>query len=107
MLRAPASADELMAWVGERVAGYKRVRQIEFTDHIPRSRPARSFAGCWPRRPHHPGALSGQVEPVVVHDRVRRRPPAWLLRAASPAAGQLVLGDAELGEKAVVVDQVG
>jgi hypothetical protein len=26
-----------MAWVGERVAGYKRVRQIEFTDHIPRS----------------------------------------------------------------------
>jgi acyl-CoA synthetase (AMP-forming)/AMP-acid ligase II len=36
-LRTPASADELMAWVGERVAGYKRVRQIEFTDHIPRS----------------------------------------------------------------------
>jgi len=35
--RTPASADELMAWVGERVAGYKRVRQIEFTDHIPRS----------------------------------------------------------------------
>jgi acyl-CoA synthetase (AMP-forming)/AMP-acid ligase II len=37
VLRTPASADELMAWVGERVAGYKRVRQIEFTDHIPRS----------------------------------------------------------------------
>jgi len=37
VLRSPASADELMAWVGERVAGYKRVRQIEFTDHIPRS----------------------------------------------------------------------
>lgn len=37
VLRAPASADELMAWVGERLAGYKRVRQIEFTDHIPRS----------------------------------------------------------------------
>src|SRR4029077_5810836 len=52
VLRAPASADELMAWVGERVAGYKRVRQIEFTDHIPRSRPARSFADCWRRRPH-------------------------------------------------------
>jgi acyl-coenzyme A synthetase/AMP-(fatty) acid ligase len=26
-----------MAWVAERVAGYKRVRQIEFTDRIPRS----------------------------------------------------------------------
>jgi hypothetical protein len=34
-------------------------------------------------------------------------PPAWLLRAASAAADQLVLGDAELGEKAVVLDQVG
>jgi AMP-binding enzyme C-terminal domain len=73
VLRTPASADELMAWVGERVAGYKRVRQIEFTDHIPGPRPARSFAGCWRRRPHHPGAWSGQVEPVVVHDLVRRR----------------------------------
>jgi acyl-coenzyme A synthetase/AMP-(fatty) acid ligase len=37
VLRTPASADELMAWVAERVAGYKRVRQIEFTDRIPRS----------------------------------------------------------------------
>jgi acyl-coenzyme A synthetase/AMP-(fatty) acid ligase len=37
VLRTPASADELMAWVGERVAGYKRVRRIEFTDRIPRS----------------------------------------------------------------------
>jgi acyl-CoA synthetase (AMP-forming)/AMP-acid ligase II len=37
VLRTPASADELMAWAGERVAPYKRVRHIEFTDHIPRS----------------------------------------------------------------------
>src|SRR5262249_62163866 len=37
VLRAPASAQELMAWVAERVAGYKRVRQVEFTDCIPRS----------------------------------------------------------------------
>jgi acyl-CoA synthetase (AMP-forming)/AMP-acid ligase II len=35
--QSPASADELMAWVGERVAAYKRVRHIEFTDQIPRS----------------------------------------------------------------------
>jgi acyl-CoA synthetase (AMP-forming)/AMP-acid ligase II len=26
-----------MAWVAERVASYKRVRQVEFTDSIPRS----------------------------------------------------------------------
>ncbi|HYA51195.1 MAG TPA: hypothetical protein VEG33_08480, partial [Streptosporangiaceae bacterium] len=37
VLRAPASEQELMAWVAERVAGYKRVRQVEFTDSIPKS----------------------------------------------------------------------
>jgi acyl-CoA synthetase (AMP-forming)/AMP-acid ligase II len=37
VLKGPASAQELMAWVAERVAGYKRVRQVEFTDSIPRS----------------------------------------------------------------------
>jgi acyl-CoA synthetase (AMP-forming)/AMP-acid ligase II len=37
VLRAPASAQELMAWVAERVARYKRVRHVEFTDSIPKS----------------------------------------------------------------------
>lgn len=37
VLRAPASADELLAWVAERVAPYKRVRRVEFIDQIPRS----------------------------------------------------------------------
>ena len=37
VLRSPASAQELMAWVAERVAPYKRVRQVEFTDRIPTS----------------------------------------------------------------------
>ena len=37
VLRAPASAQELMAWVAGRVASYKRVRQVEFIDSIPRS----------------------------------------------------------------------
>ena len=37
VLHAPASAQELMAWVAERVASYKRVREVEFTDRIPRS----------------------------------------------------------------------
>lgn len=36
-LKAPASAQELMAWVAERVASYKKVRQVEFIDAIPRS----------------------------------------------------------------------
>ncbi|MGN6174939.1 MAG: AMP-binding enzyme, partial [Streptosporangiaceae bacterium] len=37
VLRSPASEHDLMAWVAERVASYKRVRQVEFTDSIPRS----------------------------------------------------------------------
>jgi acyl-coenzyme A synthetase/AMP-(fatty) acid ligase len=37
VLRAPASEQELMAWVAGRVASYKRVRQVEFTDSIPKS----------------------------------------------------------------------
>ena len=37
VLRGSASADELVGWLGERVAPYKRVRRIEFVDQIPRS----------------------------------------------------------------------
>jgi acyl-CoA synthetase (AMP-forming)/AMP-acid ligase II len=37
VLQAPASAQELMAWVAGRVASYKRIRQVEFTERIPRS----------------------------------------------------------------------
>jgi acyl-CoA synthetase (AMP-forming)/AMP-acid ligase II len=37
VLRAPASAQELMAWMAGRVASYKRVRQVEFIDSIPKS----------------------------------------------------------------------
>ena len=37
VLGAPASADELKTWVADRVAPYKRVRRVEFTDGIPKS----------------------------------------------------------------------
>jgi acyl-CoA synthetase (AMP-forming)/AMP-acid ligase II len=37
VLGGAASAEELMGWVGERVAPYKRVRRLEFVDEIPRS----------------------------------------------------------------------
>lgn len=35
VLRQPASADELMAWVAARAAPYKRIRLVEFVDAIP------------------------------------------------------------------------
>jgi acyl-CoA synthetase (AMP-forming)/AMP-acid ligase II len=37
VLKAPASADELMAFVAQRVAPYKKVRQVDFIDAIPKS----------------------------------------------------------------------
>jgi long-chain acyl-CoA synthetase len=33
---APASADELIAWCGERLADYKRPRSVDFVDELPR-----------------------------------------------------------------------
>lgn len=37
VLRSPATADELMAFVASRVAPYKRVRQLAFVDAVPKS----------------------------------------------------------------------
>jgi acyl-CoA synthetase (AMP-forming)/AMP-acid ligase II len=37
VLKAPATADELMAYVAERVAPYKKIRRLEFIDAIPKS----------------------------------------------------------------------
>lgn len=37
VLRGPATAEELMAYVAERVAPYKKVRRVEFIDKIPKS----------------------------------------------------------------------
>jgi acyl-coenzyme A synthetase/AMP-(fatty) acid ligase len=36
-LRGPATAEELLAYVAERVAPYERVRAVRLTDSIPRS----------------------------------------------------------------------
>ena len=35
--RAEVGADELQAWVAERVAPYKRLRDVRFVDQVPRS----------------------------------------------------------------------
>ncbi|OFT29891.1 hypothetical protein HMPREF3170_05720 [Corynebacterium sp. HMSC08D02] len=34
---ATLSREEIMEWVAERVAGYKKIREVTFTDHIPRN----------------------------------------------------------------------
>jgi acyl-CoA synthetase (AMP-forming)/AMP-acid ligase II len=37
VLRSPATAEELLAYVAERVAPYKKLRAVRFTDQVPRS----------------------------------------------------------------------
>ena len=37
VLKTAATADDLMAFVAERVASYKRVRRLDFVDAIPKS----------------------------------------------------------------------
>ena len=37
VLKSPASAEELMAFVAQRVAPYKKVRRLDFIDAIPKS----------------------------------------------------------------------
>jgi len=37
VLRGPADAEEIMEFVGERVAPHKRIRHLEFVDKIPKS----------------------------------------------------------------------
>ena len=37
VLKGEATADELMAFVAGRVAGYKQIRRLEFLDEIPKS----------------------------------------------------------------------
>jgi acyl-CoA synthetase (AMP-forming)/AMP-acid ligase II len=36
-LHGPATAEELLAYVAERVAPYKRIRAVRLTDSVPRS----------------------------------------------------------------------
>ena len=37
VLGGGATADELLSWVAERVAPYRRVRAVQLTDQIPRA----------------------------------------------------------------------
>jgi acyl-coenzyme A synthetase/AMP-(fatty) acid ligase len=37
VLRSPASPDELLSFVAERVSPYKKIRLLEFVTEIPRS----------------------------------------------------------------------
>ena len=71
--------DELMAWVAERVAPYKRIRAVELVDEIPKSAVrARSCAGCCATRRPRRRARRDLVgaRPAACWARPSRRPDA-------------------------------
>ena len=37
VLKSPATAEQVMAYVAERVAPYKKIRRLEFVDQIPKN----------------------------------------------------------------------
>jgi acyl-CoA synthetase (AMP-forming)/AMP-acid ligase II len=59
--RGQLDGDDLMAWVAERVAPYKRVRVVRLVDAIPRTPPASCCAGCWSTRTAAPPPIGGSL----------------------------------------------
>ena len=62
--------DELMAYVAERVAPYKRIREVEFVDEIPKSASGRSCgASCGSAQPDPKITRSTLLDPTGVSKR--------------------------------------
>jgi acyl-coenzyme A synthetase/AMP-(fatty) acid ligase len=55
--RGPVAADELMAWVAERVAHCKRIRRVEFVERIPKSPSGKILRRLLVDREHATGTL--------------------------------------------------
>jgi acyl-CoA synthetase (AMP-forming)/AMP-acid ligase II len=70
----PVDAQELMTWVADRVAPYKRVRRVEFTDSIPKSATGKIL------RRH-------LIEREYQANAPKRTSPAWSCSLAAAGAG--------------------
>jgi acyl-CoA synthetase (AMP-forming)/AMP-acid ligase II len=57
VLRGDASAEEIMAFVAERVAPYKKIRRVEFIDQIPKSASGKILRRFLLEREREPGRL--------------------------------------------------
>ena len=63
--------DELMAWVAERVAPYKRIRAVEIVDEIPKSASGKVMRRLLRDRP--PGSAPQRIHMPALRDRLRTR----------------------------------
>jgi acyl-CoA synthetase (AMP-forming)/AMP-acid ligase II/NAD(P)-dependent dehydrogenase (short-subunit alcohol dehydrogenase family) len=104
-------ADELMGWVASRVAPYKRVRRVEFTDAIPKSASGKILRRQLVEREYQAAAhrrdLTGQVVLVSGGGRGLGRLLAAELAQAGAAVGLLARSAAQLAQAVAEIEQAG
>jgi len=59
------AADELMAWVAQRVAHYKRIRRVEFVERIPKAPSGKILRRLLVEPERTTRALDGPAAPAV------------------------------------------
>jgi acyl-CoA synthetase (AMP-forming)/AMP-acid ligase II/NAD(P)-dependent dehydrogenase (short-subunit alcohol dehydrogenase family) len=105
VLKSPASAAELTAWVAGRVAPYKQIRQVEFTSRIPVS-PAGKILRRLLTESQRPG-LSGTVAVVSGGGRGVGRLVAASLASAGAAVGLIARTPSELAATVTAIERAG
>jgi acyl-CoA synthetase (AMP-forming)/AMP-acid ligase II len=109
VLKAPASAEELTAWVAERVAPYKRIRRIEFTDQIPKSASGKILRRLLAQRENaaYEEDLTGTVVLISGGGRGLGRLLARTLASAGASVGVLARSGDELAETVAEIELAG
>jgi acyl-CoA synthetase (AMP-forming)/AMP-acid ligase II/NAD(P)-dependent dehydrogenase (short-subunit alcohol dehydrogenase family) len=108
---APVGAQELMTWVAERVAPYKRVRRVEFTAAIPKSPAGKILRRELVEREYQAVAqqrdLTGTVVLVSGGGRGLGRLLAAELAQAGASVGLLARSAAQLSATVAEIEQAG